>query len=67
MVGNEFSSVWMVVEMSLLTADSLVRCLTQDNVAVCSTRVVDKTFMVAYTLRKLFVSEFKCALKHICN
>lgn len=28
MVGNEFSSVRMVVEMSLLTADSLIRCLT---------------------------------------
>lgn len=66
MVGNEFSSVRMVVEMSLLTADSLVRCLTQDNVAVCSPRVVDNLYGSLHT-QKLFVSEFKCALKHICN
>lgn len=49
MVGNEFSSVWMVVEMSLLTADSLVRCSTQDNVAVCSTRVVDNLYGSLHT------------------
>lgn len=66
MAGNEFSSVRMVVEMSLLTADSLVRCLTQDNVAVCSTRIVDNLYGSLHT-QKLFVSEFKCALKHICN
>lgn len=66
MVGNEFSSVRMVVEMSLLTADSLVRCLTQDNVAVCSARVVDNLYGSLYT-QKLFVSGFKCAFKHICN
>lgn len=66
MVGNEFSSVRMVVEMSLLTADSLVRCLTQDNVAVCNTRVADNLYGSLHT-QKLFVSEFRCALKHICN
>lgn len=49
MVGNEFSSVRMVVKMSLLTADSLVRCLTQDNVAVCSTRVVDNLYGSLHT------------------
>lgn len=49
MVGNEFSIVWMVVEMSLLTADSLVRCLTQDNVTVCSTRVVDNLYGSLHT------------------
>lgn len=49
MVGNEFFSVRMVVEMSLLTADSLVRCLTQDNVAVCSTTVVDNLYGSLHT------------------
>lgn len=66
MVGNEFSSVRMVVEMSLLTADSLVRCLTQDSVAVCSTTVVDNLNGSLHT-QKLFLSGFKCARKHICS
>lgn len=49
MVGNEFSSVRMVVEMSLLTADFLSRCLTEDSVAVCSTRVVDNLYGSLHT------------------
>lgn len=64
-LGIEFCAR-MVVYISLLTADFLVRCLTwKTSLAVCSTRLVNHYGSLHSW--KLFVSEFKCAVKHICN
>lgn len=67
-LGIEFStSVQMVVSIALLTADFSCQVSNmKTSLAVCSTSLVLNRYGSLHS-RKVFVSEFKCAVKHICN
>lgn len=67
-LGIEFStSVQMVVSIALLTADFSCQVSNmKTSLAVCSASLVLNHYGSLHS-QKVFVSEFKCAVKHICN